>query len=420
MSLHYTARRPKINERSPYKQKLQTNAPGYHSKSNSTELLNRKSDRDGKDVADLRRVRELSRTSKEKLASADGADTDTWSGSSRPDVLSIDSDFDSGNCLTESPDQEPGSPTLTDGELTEEKRTGVSVGKNESGNFSFCTPPARIVSATVSRVRVGKKASRPTKNENPQPKLSARNVNLDPVSAARHCPSEGFYARSAVNEQPVPNSQVIHLPTSAAAGPGYASVVSSIAFNGRKAGGEVKSSDDGMDMKFADLTHQQLKRSLDQIHGQHDTRPAVGFPPNCGGDGSRFANGVSNRAFGAPHGFGDFAVAPSFAGHSAAAGVQTFVRNGCAYDAHEQQQQQPSKYDAILKVKDAMLQEKESVILKLRMQIASLEHQVQESDMALRQVRKHGRLMRFFILFCLAVCTVCLGLSVTRVHGNGV
>uniref|UniRef100_F7BPR4 Centrosomal protein of 85 kDa-like CC4 coiled-coil domain-containing protein n=2 Tax=Ciona intestinalis TaxID=7719 RepID=F7BPR4_CIOIN len=133
-----------------------------------------------------------------------------------------------------------------------------------------------------------------------------------------------------------------------------------------------------MDMKFADITHMQLKRSLDQIHGVNSARSVnsglsnqiyVGVPNVADACYSHDMNG--NTHFSKPW------------RHNSAGNY--YQQGAPAYD-NGNVATQPNKFDAILQVKDAMLQEKESVILKLRLQVASLQHQIQEGDAALRQV----------------------------------
>uniref|UniRef100_H2ZR46 Uncharacterized protein n=1 Tax=Ciona savignyi TaxID=51511 RepID=H2ZR46_CIOSA len=134
-----------------------------------------------------------------------------------------------------------------------------------------------------------------------------------------------------------------------------------------------------MDMKFADLTHMQLKRSLDQIHGLDSARSSsvtnliYSSVPSVGNTCYSHELDVKNDLL-KPWRHNS---AGNFYQHGTAT---TTFENGHTVSS------QSNKFDAVLQVKDAMLQEKESVILKLRLQVAALQHHMKEGDAALRQV----------------------------------
>lgn len=115
------------------------------------------------------------------------------------------------------------------------------------------------------------------------------------------------------------------------------------------------SSDEGMNMRFAELTHMHLKNSLHQINGHHHgldldvgdryaTRPISSIT----NDGALSARGVCYSARGTGTG--------------------------------------STKFQSLLSVKDALLEEKESAIVKLRLEVSSLQHQLKETNVTLRQL----------------------------------
>lgn len=153
-------------------------------------------------------------------------------------------------------------------------------------------------------------------------------------------------------------------------------------------GGQRQTSEASADMKYTDLTHLQLKRSLDQIHGQnlrcgnstglHSNHVYTSVQSNVKPCYSRSIRDEPRIPVITPRSIGDPLSEPVFNNYS---NYCSNVAFSCASSMP-----QSSKFDAIFQVKDAMLQEKEAVIVKLRLQISSLQHQLQESEVALRQV----------------------------------
>ena len=154
------------------------------------------------------------------------------------------------------------------------------------------------------------------------------------------------------------------------------------------------------DMKFTDLTHMQLKRSLDQIHGQNLRGSA-----SSGSLSDNVYNCVqSNVKVCYSHPISDDVHIPlitprSILSHHPEPILNGYAGPGCSSMAFQcASLPQSSKFDAVLQVKDAMLQEKEAVILKLRLQISSLQHQIQEGEAALRQVSLNLVKWLFFLM----------------------
>lgn len=116
------------------------------------------------------------------------------------------------------------------------------------------------------------------------------------------------------------------------------------------------SSDEGMNMRFAELTHMHLKNSLHQINGQH-------------------------------HGL-DLDVADRYVSRPISSiandGAPLSARGGC-YSARGTGIG-TTKFQSLLTVKDALLEEKESAIVKLRLEVSSLQHQLKETNVTLRQL----------------------------------
>lgn len=115
------------------------------------------------------------------------------------------------------------------------------------------------------------------------------------------------------------------------------------------------SSDEGMNMRFAELTHMHLKNSLHQINGQQhglDLDVADRYV-------SRPISSIAN----------DGAL-------SARGGFYSARGTGIG----------STKFQSLLSVKDALLEEKESAIVKLRLEVSSLQHQLKETNVTLRQL----------------------------------
>nr|XP_026690094.1 centrosomal protein of 85 kDa [Ciona intestinalis] len=388
-NLSLPRKKPGSTKPSPYKQRLQTNLPksdiSYASKS-STQLETRVK-KTGTSFTATNTNMTVPRSPKADSNLYDLIDNDSSTTGTRPEVLSIDSDFDSGNGLTESPDQEayPFSNSKLTHKINYDSENDLKtpecnpswLGKkgnlpNISVNHPYYTPPTHLTTA-MSRVNLGKKdLSAELEGKKDSPPLIAP----DPVTGGHNRLVKGVYGRSTVNG----HSKAV-IPSVTETDRESHSSRSSSASDSHRNG---KTSDvdrvgqEEMDMKFADITHMQLKRSLDQIHGVNSARSVnsglsnqiyVGVPNVADACYSHDMNG--NTHFSKPW------------RHNSAGNY--YQQGAPAYD-NGNVATQPNKFDAILQVKDAMLQEKESVILKLRLQVASLQHQIQEGDAALRQV----------------------------------
>ena len=286
--------------------------------------------------------------------------TDCCESDGRPEVLSIDSDI-SSNDLIDSADQADISETSLDMTLKQENlpldlKEVVSSNKESlrfSNEYSFYTPP-----------RVEEKQQK--KGEG-SAFFSSDNCSVDtsPVSTTRQQRAEVVYGLPTVNS----GSQKSY-PKLITSGVEPAIQHSKGLFKqqGREA----------MDMKYTDMTHMQLKRSLDQIHGQN---LRLGSLPS-----DYLYNGVATVAHEC-YSNGNLSHRPT---PRSITGSDPVLNNYTEAVYHNvgvsSANPQSTKFDTILQVKDAMLQEKEAVILKLRLEISSLQHQVQEGEAALRQV----------------------------------
>ena len=139
-------------------------------------------------------------------------------------------------------------------------------------------------------------------------------------------------------------------------------------------------------LKYAELTHQQLKSTLSDIQEQslncNDecmfSRPNLCYETMQGKkfafeDGNTTQIQSTNKLFEKQDQLhSNYIIASSFPSDD--------------YKSSCQLMPNAKKFDAILQIKDDMLQEKESSIMKLKLQVASLQHQLQESETALHQV----------------------------------
>lgn len=143
-----------------------------------------------------------------------------------------------------------------------------------------------------------------------------------------------------------------------------------------------------MNMRFTDLTHMHLKKSIDQIHGQQqeiesDYHIGRHLP----------TNGSSVRSAGSREAINlkrvpqidlaavrqNPATAQSYSGSLSSYSQSNKLTSSSGGSSS-------SKFHSLLSVKDALLDEKESTIVKLRLQVSSLQHQVKDSNSSLRQV----------------------------------
>lgn len=138
------------------------------------------------------------------------------------------------------------------------------------------------------------------------------------------------------------------------------------------------------DMKYAELTHQKLKRTLNDLHlnGNNNSKDVTLFTNSVddqvryethNGNNTDFQNIHTNQLLLPDHittkqqnEFHDHAIASSFPSYN-------YVPSA-------------TNLDAILHIKDEMLEEKESAIMKLKLEIASLQHQLKESQTTFGQV----------------------------------
>jgi len=305
--------------------------------------------------------------------------------SGRPDVLSIDSDLSSNNDIGDSPVQETLFETSLNSTLKQQNVSsditnfqklsliGRESSKLISADFSYCTPPRVLNDEIELEKKKGEQCAFFSPNK-------VRNVESASVSLSHRQRTQVVHASSpnkAGDRRPLDIDHQSTVNVQSSSRP-----QEPIHLRGSEA----------MDMKFTDLTHMQLKRSLDQIHGQNlrgpITRPYPEYIFSNGG-----AQSSANACFSHP-------INENHLPHDVASriiGVHSNpILNGCAESGLFNQvglatSSQSSKFDSILQVKDAMLQEKEAVILKLRLQVSSLQHQIQEGEAALRQVS--GRLL---------------------------
>ena len=323
----------------------------------------------------------------ESRIQTDSSENDNYSG--RPDVLSIDSDLSSNNDIADSPDRETVLESSLNSTLKQQNvssdviniqklnLSGRELSKALSADYSYCTPP---------RVLNDENELEKKKGEQCRAFFSPSEV-FDTESASV---SNSYRQRTKAVHASSPNKAGNHVPLEIER---QSSV--NVQSSSRSQEACQQRGSEMMDMKFTDLTHMQLKRSLDQIHDQNlrgaISRPYPEFVYNGGGQSSTNAcyshpinenlhlpSNVTSRLVGVSNPILNGCTEPGFYNH---AGLTTSVP-------------QSSKFDSILQVKDAMLQEKEAVILKLRLQVSSLQHQIQEGDAALRQVS--GKLLYLY------------------------
>ena len=349
----------------------QTNARVIQSRRPNSAVKKSKLD----DQKDLARSAKLSGEFK---VQTDSSENDNNSG--RPDVLSIDSDLSSSNDIGDSPDHETEpslNSTLKQQNLASDiidfnklSLNGRESLKALSAEYSYCTPPRVLNDEKVLEKKKGEQSraffsprklrSLESATVSNSHRHSAKALHASSTNKADDRIVSEIERQSAVNDQS----------------------------SDRRREALQQRSGEVMDMKFTDLTHMQLKRSLDQIHGQnlrgHITNPYSEFLLSGSGGQSNtnvcYSHPINENA-NLPHTVGSriVGVYSNPAIHSYEPGFYNNV--GMSSSAP-----QSSKFDSILQAKDAMLQEKETVILKLRLQVSSLQHQIQESEATLRQV----------------------------------
>lgn len=163
------------------------------------------------------------------------------------------------------------------------------------------------------------------------------------------------------------------------------------------------SSEDAMNMRFTDLTHMHLKKSIDQIHGNYnstdsdhsDRQPSgrsTGRQASSSSNGTYGSNGTFASGSGGLSSARDGLISSRVGSEVAAHRQQLSALVSQSYGSSDYSQQvnkspgSSSKFHSLLSVKDALLEEKESTIVKLRLQVSSLQHQVKDSTATLRQV----------------------------------
>ena len=382
MSKKTTGSFSKLNSSSSCVPKLQTNV-GQLDKRNSLISL--------PDAAEDNRSRQKYAVRKSKLVKnnfvvnenlkvhTDSSENDAFNG--RPEVLSIDSDFSSGNDVIDSSDQDAlkdesnSSKTLkqrnivSDARYLQELKLSCRESlKPLSADYSYCTPPKLS------------EEKGPQRKKDEQCGLFSQNTALHsetaPVSSAQRQRVLTVHGSATNNVEQISSNRdrQTNVKVKSLCGSDE---------NFQQAGEEV------MDMKYADLTHMQLKRSLDQIHGQNIRAGGISrslpepFFSSAQGSTNAFYSHAMNENVQLPQ-----SVGPRIVGNPSQVAPDPLFNNYSegAYNNVGLAVPQPSKFDTIFQVKDAMLQEKEAVILKLRLQVSSLQHQVQEGEAALRQV----------------------------------
>ncbi|CAK8679383.1 unnamed protein product [Clavelina lepadiformis] len=301
-----------------------------------------------------------------------------------PEVLSVDSDFGSLNGVMDSPEVES-NVSSQDKEVAKKYNADVTTGKstfygrntfgNISANYSYCTPPANsAISRCEKKEPERKKGSQLLSLYNEE-----RGVDSAPVTAGHNQARKELHGQSAVNGD-TDRPTRISSNTKPVVGNGREGLLGNVkgpaALRSGAIRGQIHVED--TDMKFTDLTHNRLKQSLDQIHGQASSR-SLSAPLTLP---LSLCNGVSHSRMNSARDFNGngflSSTSPTFNGCPS--------NQLCTAPSNEPSMQAGSKYDAVLHVKDDMLQEKESVILKLRLQVAALQHEVQESNASLRQL----------------------------------
>ena len=132
---------------------------------------------------------------------------------------------------------------------------------------------------------------------------------------------------------------------------------SSDSSHSRSTPSDICSSEEALDMKYTDITHDQLKNSLARISGERNQ--IAGYNPAIYHEKTALRNHINDN------------------------GLSININN---YDPPSSQESHLLRFDSVLKAKDNMLQEKESVILKLRLQLANMQHQYKEDRAMFLQV----------------------------------
>jgi len=137
-----------------------------------------------------------------------------------------------------------------------------------------------------------------------------------------------------------------------------------------------------MDMRYAELTHRQLTISLDQIQRQSDEHvPDKQFK-------SSHMQNIAAASTGR-----DITASQKILSDLVGSNPCTEQKSPPISDSNVFERNSnwkltnQLKSPLLLQVKDEILQEKEAAILKLRLHVSSLEHQIQESEATLRQVK---------------------------------
>ncbi|XP_039247769.2 centrosomal protein of 85 kDa-like [Styela clava] len=161
------------------------------------------------------------------------------------------------------------------------------------------------------------------------------------------------------------------------------------------------SSEDAMNMRFTDLTHMHLKKSIDQIYGSYSSADS----DHSDRQTPRQVFSSSNSTYGS--GSGGVSSARDYLSFNRVSATESAQRQhlssltsqsiGNGYSSQSSRlppsiansTNTSSKFHSLLSVKDALLEEKESAIVKLRLQVSSLQHQVKDSNATLRQVMQN-------------------------------
>ena len=152
------------------------------------------------------------------------------------------------------------------------------------------------------------------------------------------------------------------------------------------------------DMQYAELTHKQLTGSLNRIHEQNNKYTSeTSSKEKCKIKMPLREETSSCRAAVDDNLAKDLTPSQTCSKSSISENHNQFsiMKNTELYKAPY-----AAKLNAVLQVKDDLLHEKEATILKLRLQVASMQHQVLESETALRQVCFNKIFKTYFYLFC--------------------
>ena len=227
-------------------------------------------------------------------------------------------------------------------------------------DFSYCTPLTHL--RAVPRITTEEKSSLCSTNKSKRTPSSAAvgsdttellssssssyNKGSSKVRSRKDTcgsSSSDCYARS---DKLVHQNQQHHLTA-------YSSGCSSVSHKSASS-----STDEGMDMKYAEKTHDQLRNSLAKINSSSASANNTKKQHNyfCRHDGSQLN-----------------------------------------YSNYVDEKSNVPRYDAIIRSKDSLLQEKETEILDLRLQKANLEHRLKEFSAGLFQVRTK-RYFNFMVL----------------------